>query len=165
MGNYLKVIQQCDLFEGLTEAQLAQVEALVSARACPPGEAVFLENSFDQELFLILRGEIEISVSAALVTPAADGPAASKGLAVLRRGQSFGEVALVDEGVRTASARAGRNGADLLVLTRRDLLGLCAGDPPLGYRLMFNLAIALSQKVREADLTIREMLAASQPDA
>jgi CRP-like cAMP-binding protein len=163
MGNSFNIIQQCDLFDGLSPAQLAQVETLFTARAYPPGAAVFLENAPDQELFVVSRGEVQLSVSAALVTSDPLKAAARKSLAVLRRGQSFGEVALVDEGVRTASAYAGQNGADLQVISRRDLLDLCAGDPALGYRLMFNLAISLSQKIREADLTIREMLADLPP--
>ena len=79
-------------------------------------------------------------------------------VARLRRGQSFGEVALVDEGLRSATARAAQKETRLLVIQRDKLIMLCETYPQLGYRLMYNLAADLAMKIRNTDLRIREQL-------
>jgi CRP-like cAMP-binding protein len=76
----------------------------------------------------------------------------------MRRGQSFGEVALVDEGLRSATAEARMKDTRLLIIPRDKLLSLCETYPQLGYRLMYNLAADLAMKIRNADLRVREKL-------
>lgn len=79
-------------------------------------------------------------------------------MALLRRGQSFGEMALVDEGLRSASARAAQKDTRLIMMQRDKLIILCETYPQLGYRLMHNLAADLAMKIRNTDLRIREQL-------
>lgn len=79
-------------------------------------------------------------------------------IAKLRRGQSFGEVALVDEGLRSASARAAQKDTRLLVIQRNQIIMLCETYPQLGFRLMHNLAADLAMKIRSTDLRIRDQL-------
>jgi CRP-like cAMP-binding protein len=85
-------------------------------------------------------------------------------IARLRRAQSFGEVALVDEGLRSASARAAQKETLLLVIPREKIIMLCETYPQLGYRLMHNLAADLAMKIRNADLRFREQLLYKVPD-
>ncbi|MDP2776194.1 MAG: cyclic nucleotide-binding domain-containing protein [Anaerolineales bacterium] len=79
-------------------------------------------------------------------------------VARLHRGQSFGEVVLVDEGRRSASARALQKDTRLLDIQRDKIIMLGETYPQLGYRLMYNLAADLAMKIRNTDLRIREQL-------
>ena len=79
-------------------------------------------------------------------------------IATLRRGQSFGEIALVDKGLRSASACITQDNTRLLIIPRDKLIAVCEDYPELGYRLMYNLATDLAFKIRSADLRIREEL-------
>jgi CRP/FNR family cyclic AMP-dependent transcriptional regulator len=120
----------------------------------PAGKVIFKENSSSKELYIIAQGEVEI-----LITHG--GPESSRKedetvIAKLRRGQSFGEVALVDEGLRSASARASQVDTHLFVIPRDRLIMLCETYPQLGYRLMHNLAADLAMKIRNTDLRIRD---------
>ena len=64
----------------------------------------------------------------------------------------------MDEGLRSASARAVQKDTRLIVIQRDKLVILCETYPQLGYRLMYNLAADLAMKIRNIDLRIREQL-------
>ena len=103
-----------------------------------------------------MEGEVAIELDPALVGRTdVSGPQV---LTVLGRWQVFGEVALVDEGVRSASARSVRHNTRVLVIPRDKLMLLCETYPQLGYRLMRNLAADLAMKIRHTDLQIRAQL-------
>ena len=151
------LLKQVDIFFDLSPAQLNMIADLCQERHCRPGETIFEENSSGNELYVIAQGEVQITINPAVISleGAADNTPAT--LATLRRGQSFGEMALVDEGLRSASAVSATDTL-LLVLPRRPLLALCEANPPLGYQLMRNLAADLALKIRNTDLRIREQL-------
>jgi CRP/FNR family transcriptional regulator, cyclic AMP receptor protein len=152
--NFLK---QADIFYQLTPTQLEMIANLGEERSLPAKDLILEEGSNSKELYIIIQGEADVLVNPALV----GGPSAQKNevaIATMRRGQSFGEVALVDEGMRSATVRAGKKGVRLLVIPREKLLMLCDTYPQLGYRLMYNLAADLAMKVRNTDLRVRESL-------
>jgi len=154
--NYLK---QSDIFYQFTPTQLEMVANLCQEAVFHAGEIIFKENSSNQELYIITEGEVEILIKPAALIGASDkSKQTGAAIAKLRRGQSFGEVALVDEGLRSASARAAQKETRLLVISRDKLIMLCETYPQLGYRLMYNLAADLAMKIRNTDLRIREQL-------
>jgi CRP-like cAMP-binding protein len=151
-------LKQADIFFEVTPAQLEMVTALCEERRCNSGDIIFEENAGSDELYIIAQGEIDIQVDPSLVggdDASSPGPTT---IVTLRRGQSFGEVALVDQGLRSASARCAADQTHLIILARDRLIGLCDAHPELGYRLMRNLAADLALKIRGTDLRIREEL-------
>jgi CRP-like cAMP-binding protein len=116
------------------------------------------ENAASDELYIIAQGEIDIQVDPALVAGDEVKSSGPVTIATLRRGQSFGEVALVDQGLRSATARCAANNTQLLLMPRDKLILLCDTYPQLGYRLMRNLAADLALKIRGTDMRIREDL-------
>lgn len=158
MGKHTGFLKETDLFYNFTAPQLEIVESLCEEKAFHEGELIFPENSHEKELYLILRGQVEIFVNPGLVSSAPGMVVKPEVIATLLRGQSFGEVALVDQGVRSASARSAARETSLLKISRDRLLTVCDSYPELGYRLMYNLAHDLSQKIRNADLKIREVV-------
>ncbi|MFZ5822296.1 MAG: cyclic nucleotide-binding domain-containing protein [Chloroflexota bacterium] len=158
MSSFVNYLKQSDIFYQFTPTQLEMVANLCQEVIFQPGEVIFKENSSSKELYVIAQGEVEIRINPALISaPGKVGPEEST-IATMRRGQSFGEVALVDEGLRSASARAIQKDTRLLVIQRDKLIMLCETYPQLGYRLMYNLAADLAMKMRNADLRIREKL-------
>jgi len=59
-----------------------------------------------------------------------------------------GEMALLDQGRRTADLIAGLDGAVVLGLTQSRLLALCEDDAVLGSRLLWNFARAVGRRTR-----------------
>ena len=162
MSNYVNLLKQADIFFNFGQTQLELVAQLCQERSFSTGDFVFYEHTNSDELYIITQGEIHILINPSVVSNNPGNSAELTTIATLRRGQSFGEIALVDQGLRTASARAAHANTQLLVIPSEDLHQLCQAYPQLGYQLMFNLAADLSLKIRNTDLRIREELLYSQ---
>jgi CRP/FNR family cyclic AMP-dependent transcriptional regulator len=151
------VLEQVDIFEELTTEQLALIGNICSELSYNQGEVIFEENSPSREFCIIIDGEVEIQVDPDTIGGGKDEYQPST-IAVLRRGQSFGEVAIVDPGVRSASARCGSKSCKLLVIDRTAFLELLTSDYQMGYIVMRNFAADLALKIRQTNLLVRESL-------
>lgn len=157
MNSLVNFLKQSDIFYQFTPTQLELVANLCQEVTFNAGEVIFQENSSSKELYVIVQGEVDILINRG-TTGSLSNPKSETPVARLRRGQSFGEVALVDEGLRSASARSAQKDTRLLVISRDKIIMLCETYPQLGYRLMYNLAADLAMKIRNTDLRIREQL-------
>jgi CRP/FNR family cyclic AMP-dependent transcriptional regulator len=153
MNNLVNFLKQSDIFYQFTLTQLELVANLCQEVSFDEGDIIFPENSSSKELYVIVQGEVDILINSSEKNKKDDAVVAK-----LRRGQSFGEVALVDEGLRSASARSAEKETKLLIIGRDKLVMLCETYPPLGYQLMYNLAADLAMKIRNTDQRIREQL-------
>ncbi len=158
MHAYLPILKQTDIFYGLTNTQLELVANVCSEQSFQSGEVIFPEGASSDELYVIVHGEVVIQINPALVSKNPNRPVPSSTIATLTRGQSFGEMALVDKGVRSATAKAAQKNTKVLMLESAKLLGLCQNYPELGYLIMSNLAADMALKMRNTDLLIREEL-------
>ena len=156
MSSFISILKQSDIFYQFTPTQLELVANLCQEVVFSKGETVFEENSSSKELYVIASGEVKILINSS-------GEKKGTVVATLQRGQSFGEVALVDEGLRSASARAADKDTRLVVIPRDRLLMLCETYPQLGYRLMYNLSADLAMKIRNTDLRIRDQVLYTPP--
>jgi CRP/FNR family cyclic AMP-dependent transcriptional regulator len=158
MTKYNNFLIETDLFYNLNPSQVKLIENLCEELVFQEGEVIFSENTREGELYLVEQGLVEILVNPDLVAPSHRKSNQPSAIALLRKGQSFGEIALVDEGIRSASAIAREKNTRLLKITRARFLELCKSNPELGYIVMYNLSVDLARKIRNADLQIREAL-------
>jgi CRP-like cAMP-binding protein len=156
MGKFTGFLEESDLFNDLDPLHLDLIDPICEDQVFQKGEIIFQENSRQDELYLIINGSVEILVNPELVTAHLATPQRLEPIATLRIGQCFGEITLVDEGLRSATARAAKNNTRLLRIARSRLILLCDSYPELGYRLMKNLAVELGQKIRSSNLKARE---------
>ncbi|HVU11311.1 MAG TPA: cyclic nucleotide-binding domain-containing protein [Phototrophicaceae bacterium] len=152
----VSTLRQADIFYEFTLTQLELIASICTEHTYDVGSVIFEENTNGSELYVIVDGEVEIQVDPSLVGKPGIGQPET--IAKLRRGQSFGEVALVDQGLRSARAVSSNPETRLLVIQRDKLMLLCDSYPQLGYRLMRNLAADLAMKIRNTDLKVREYL-------
>ncbi len=157
------ILKQADIFYDLTNTQLELIASICAERHYQAGDMVFEENSPGDELYIIANGEVEIQLNPALLGKENSGGAQT--IATMRRGQSFGEMSLVDEGLRSAGARCSQQDTHLIVIPRDKLTLLCDTYPQLGYRLMRNLALDLAMRLRNTDLQVREHLTWTRPSS
>ena len=152
----INILREVDIFQDLSESQLERIAQIGEERVSQIGAVIFEENTASDELYIITDGMVDIRVDPSILgIPSQAGPTT---ITTLRRGQVFGEVALVDQGLRSASARCAANNTNLLIIKRDDLIALCDQDFQMGYVLMRSIAADLSFKIRSADLMIREQL-------
>ena len=156
------MLKQADIFHGLSEVQIERVASICTEKCFGVAEIIFEEKSAGDELYVIARGEVEILFDPSLVSDREHAPSRPQTIATLRRGQSFGEIALVDQGLRSASARSASHQTHLIVIPRLKLLEICENDPVFGYRLMHNLAADLALKIRNSGMMMREKMLYSQ---
>jgi CRP/FNR family transcriptional regulator, cyclic AMP receptor protein len=154
---YIYILQQVDIFEDLSPEQLGFVDKICIEKNYNQSELIFEENSPSREFYIIVDGEVEIQVDPDTIGDGTNSYQPTT-IATLRRGQSFGEVAIIDPGVRSASAKCGSETCRLLMINREDFLLLLENDYKMGFIVMRNFAADLSLKIRQTNLMIRESL-------
>jgi CRP/FNR family cyclic AMP-dependent transcriptional regulator len=153
--SYTSLLEKVEIFDELGKEQLERISDICVEHRYEQNDVIFEQLASSDGLYVILSGEVDILMDQGSFSASEHAPVAPMAIARLRRGQSFGEVALVDEGVRTATARAATPDTRLLMLRRDDLMELCREDYELGFTLMRNLAGDLALKIRQTDLRIR----------
>jgi CRP-like cAMP-binding protein len=146
-------LKETGIFTGLDNRQLAQIAAISLEREYEAGDVIFDEGSESDELYIVASGEVDI----VLIHQQGSAHPSHEPLILttLRRCDSFGEIALVDQGIRSASAISGRPETLVILIPRQKLRELCNQDPALGYRIMSNLAAGLASTLRARTLDIQ----------
>ena len=90
-------LEAFDLLDGLSDAEMHAVERAVELRLLEPGTAVFREGSPADSLYFLLAGRVNV-----LLPLSTGGGDRSRRLATFGHGVAFGEMALLDEGRRSA---------------------------------------------------------------
>ena len=121
------MLQGSPLFRGLAPATLDRIAALAVQRAYRRGEIVFSAGDAGDALFGVVSGRIRIS------TGNADGREIF--LNIMEPGDTFGEIALLDGGTRTATATA-MDASELVSLRREPLFGLLEKEPKATLELL-----------------------------
>lgn len=158
--NVPSLLAQSELFDNLSEAQLKLVAAICDLKVLPKGYLLIEENDTTDDLFIIASGAVEILMNPTFVSyvpPDSTENHEPVVLTELRQGQVIGEVALVDQGIRSATVRVSQDDTQLLRIQRERLMYLCDTYPELGYKVMKNIAADLAFKIRNTDLTVREL--------
>ena len=155
MPTIIDLLRDSELFSSLEEKHIKRIERIGQVLNYKAGEIIFEESSLETELYIILNGQVEIYFSSNSRGISRLAPE-NQTIISLWPGQSFGEIALVDDGSRTAGARSAVDGTRLFSISRRELLLLCNSYPEFGYRVMFNLATDLAKKFRGSGTRIRQ---------
>jgi len=121
------MLQGSPLFRGLPTATLDRIAALAAQRAYRRGEIVFSAGDAGDALFGVVSGRIRISAGHA------DGREIF--LNIMEPGDTFGEIALLDGGTRTATATA-IEPSELVSLRRESLFGLLEKEPKAALELL-----------------------------
>ncbi|GIU84681.1 MAG: hypothetical protein KatS3mg008_1456 [Acidimicrobiales bacterium] len=132
-SHYLQALAAVPLFAGCSNDELELIARLADEVRVGPGEQIVEEGKSGHEAYVVLEGSVSVERN-------------GKQIAALGVGEPFGELALLDGGPRTATVVA-LEPTLLLVIGRREFLGLLDEVPGLSRRLLANLA----GRIRELD--------------
>lgn len=140
----VNILKGIELFRGLSDEQLARLAAISHLETYPADALIFSQGSPGDKMYVIARGEIEVRFK--------DHQGVAHSAIYLGAGQLFGEMALLDQGERSASVIAVQDGTEVYAISSSDFLALCQADTALGFIMMRNMALDLSFKLRHRNL-------------
>lgn len=146
--NTLDLLKRVDIFQDVPESVLQELLATAETRGYEKGEQIFREGEPGGTMFLVVAGAVELTKTVKREQ--------EHRLAVLDRGQVFGELSLFDELPRSASAQAFVK-TTLLVFPGATFNQLLDARHDLAPQLLRNLVKKLSLRLRDADEEIREL--------
>jgi CRP-like cAMP-binding protein len=136
-------LSRVPLFDGLTQAQIARLARIASERLYGSGELIFRVGDPSEGLFIVLEGTVKITRS---ITDVGE-----ETLAVLRTGQHFGEMSLIDDDATRSATATAHHRVRALLLPRRDLRDLMFVDRELAHDLLWRFVRRLTRRVRETN--------------
>lgn len=140
-----QVLRQVELFEGLSDAELKQVAAICTSKVLHAGEMLIHQGEQGDQLYIVTDGFVEVVLS--------DAHQHEKRVVVnLGPGQIIGEIALLDQGPRSANVRATADPTIVQSIHHEDFNMLCEQNNHIGYLVMRNMAVDLSFKLRHRNL-------------
>jgi CRP-like cAMP-binding protein len=132
----LEEFRQISFFSELSDFDLSQIAGITERKSYRRGEVIIEERTAAERFFIIARGKIEISKRFE------DGEEFV--LSVHSDGEFFGEMALLDQGLRSATVRAVEP-TTVLEISRPNFETLLYKAPLLAFRILRELSSRLRE--------------------
>ncbi|HWM92883.1 MAG TPA: cyclic nucleotide-binding domain-containing protein [Thermoanaerobaculia bacterium] len=129
--------------QGLSRKELITLAAFSKEKRFAAGASLFQEGDEGSEMYVILEGRVLISK----FIPGAGEEA----LAILERGDFFGEMSLIDGEPRSAEARAYGGQLTVLALDQETVREVLAMDPHAALEFLQLLCRLIANRLREID--------------
>lgn len=138
--DHIRVLGRIPLFDRLSRRDLRKVLDVIHVRRYEAGEYLFTRGQPGAAMFIIRSGAVDI------VVPGRDGGDETV-LATLTDATFLGELALLDDSPRSASARAVEP-TEAFALFRSDLNKLLEAEPEIASKILRQLALAIGQRLK-----------------
>ncbi len=136
------LLKQVYLFNDLTQPELERIMAIAYEKTFAKEQPVFQEGEIGDAFYIVTEGQVRISTMVPGV--------GEEALKVLRPGDYFGEMALIDDFPRSAHAIVHEK-CRLFVIRKEDLEDLLFVDRNLAYELLWKWVRTLSARLRETN--------------
>jgi len=143
-----EVLKALPLFKALTAPELENLASYLFEKSFHPGSTLFVEGMAGEILYLIRKGRVEILKRA----PGGE----DKVLATLKGGDSLGEMSLVDNLPRTATARVAEESV-LLVMTKKSFNTMLEKHPAMGVKILLEFLRIANDRLRKANETLKQV--------
>ena len=137
-----QILRNVELFDGLTESELNEVAAICDEKRFHRGDIIAKQGEPGDEFFIVTQGYVEVLLEEPRRAVVNLGP-----------GQLIGEMAVVDQGPRSATVQAVEESTVVQVIGRDKFDALCLKNTRIGYVVIRNIAADLSFKLRHRNLS------------
>ena len=135
----LSILKRIPVFEKLTPKELPQIERILHERHYRSDEPIFHQGDPGLGMYIIVEGDVGIVSEPERHV-----------LARLHDGEFFGELSLLDDSPRTATAIA-ETPCRVLCLLQSDLYDLIDRQPRLGARILIQLARTIGERLKRTN--------------
>ncbi len=142
LNHVLELLRGTPVFDGLTYRQAVRILHATRQVVFEPGDELCVEGTPGDEMFVIVDGRIELTKEGAPITEM--GP-----------GDHLGEMALIEQVPRSATARALESGR-ALTLSRPQFHEILRKEAPLAVKLLWNLLRVLGTRLRKTTADLSE---------
>ena len=142
----IEKLSRIELFQGIKDddTRLSKLAGIVSLRQCKTGDHIIREGEAGSELFILNKGTVEV------LKRTLDNDYFTIVTLTDQDEVFFGELALLDEELRSASVTASTD-CELLVINRADFNRLGEEDPLLGLLVTRAVGRAVSRRLRKTN--------------
>jgi CRP-like cAMP-binding protein len=144
------ILLKIPVFQELTPRELKTIRRILHQREYRPAEVIFAEGDIGLGMYSIEKGIVQIACKNEHHI-----------LAELVAGDFFGELALLDDAPRSASAVA-KTPATLLCFFKPELLDLIERNPKLGSKILFRLAWTIGERLKSTNEQVKELMCVAQ---
>ena len=134
------LLKTVDLFQDIPSELLSQISQISKAKDYESGEVIFNEGDYGDSMFIVIEGEVSIQKN-------------GKSIALLDKGSSLGEMALLDNETRSAGATA-KVDSVLLKINQDVFYELMEGNADI----MKQIIRLLTSRIRDANSKLEKTL-------
>jgi CRP-like cAMP-binding protein len=145
----LEALRKSDLFEGLSDDELAAIAKMAREEAYEVGRIIFKENDVAKDLYIVREGRVAILIDI--------GRGKQTVIDTICRNGSFGWSAMVPPYTLTGTAKTMEK-TRLIVITGQDLRELCRMSCGTCYTIMEKLATIISSRLRDTRLQLISLM-------
>jgi CRP-like cAMP-binding protein len=145
----LEPLRKSEVFEGLTDDELAAIARLAHEETYEAGTRIFAENETAKNLYIVREGRIAILIDIRRGRQTV--------IDTVVKGGSFGWSALVPPYILTGTAKAVEK-SKLIVIPGEELRELCRNNCRTCYTIMEKLATIISGRLRDTRLQLISLM-------
>ena len=134
------LIPQCTLLENFTPEEVRELAQFMEVFRAPAGAEIIREGDGGDFMVMVIEGRIDVSKRDRWNTP--------QPIATVEPGRILGEMSMIDGAARFATCTAAGGPALVAVLGRESLARTIVERPMLGAKLLMELVLMLSQRLR-----------------
>ena len=138
----LAILAPMPLFAHCNERELRSVAQSTRPRQFPQGHRIFEQGQPGTDLYLVISGAVDIVQNGTTIV-------------TLGPGSNFGEMAMLDEPLRSASAVCAE-ACELMVIPREAFFAMLQTNPLLAVKILWNMLLRLSANLRRTSARLAE---------
>ncbi len=139
------ILVKIPVFQDLNNKEMKTIKRILHQREYKKNEVIFNQGDVGLGMYIIVKGDVEIVC----------GPVRHI-LAELNEGDFFGELALLDDSPRSATA-VSKTPCKMLCFFKPELLDLINRDPGLGSKILFKLAWTIGERLKSTNEQVSEL--------
>lgn len=142
------LISEIPLFDSLDVDEVREIQKWMIFKKLERGTVIYKQGSSGRSVCFVVEGQLSV------VSRKDEGDVT---IATVEKGESVGEMAIIDGLTRSADVVAATD-TSVLILKRDDFNKLVAENPVIGVKILKSLARALSMTLRERSQTLARLM-------